>query len=330
MKSAVVLLNYNGVTWLERFLPNVLQHSSNSQVYVIDNGSSDESMLFLQRFPEVKVISLDKNYGYAGGYNRGLKYVQEDIAVLLNTDIEVTSGWLEPLVSFLEQHSSYAACQPKILSYHVRHQFEYAGAAGGMLDKYGIPFCRGRIFSTIEEDKGQYDSITDIFWASGAAFCVRLSDFWAVGGFDELFEAHQEEIDLCWRLQLQGKKIAYIPQSVVYHVGGGTLAYTSPRKVYLNIRNNRLMLWKNLPDATRKKVFFTRFLFDVLFFFMYLLQLKLTHAVYVLKGMRDFYRLRTKYNIIRPAFLPATIYPKSIIWLYVVRQKKFFSQLPHS
>jgi len=328
MNAGIVLLNYNGVKWLQQFLHQVVEYAGGAKVYVIDNGSTDESLVFLQNFPTVEVISLDKNYGYAGGYNRGLQYVKEEIAVLLNTDIEVTEGWLNPLVDFLQKHPSYAACQPKILSYHFRNQFEYAGAAGGMLDKYGIPFCRGRIFSTIEVDKGQYEQIVDIFWASGAALCIRLSDFWSVGGFDDFFIAHQEEIDLCWRLQLQGKKIAYVPQSVIYHVGGGTLAYNSPRKVYLNIRNNRLMLWKNLPPAHRKKVFFIRFIIDLFISLTYALQFKLTHAYQVLKAMNDARRYRKNYHLHPPAKLPPMIYLKSILWWYFVKGKKYFFQLP--
>jgi len=328
MNVAVVLLNYNGRKWLELFLQKVIDRSAGASIYVIDNGSSDESLTYLNHFPHVKVVALDKNYGYAGGYNRGLKYVHEDIAVLLNTDIEPAEGWLNPLVDFLQQNSAYAACQPKILSYHHPNYFEYAGAAGGMLDLYGIPFCRGRIFSTVEEDRGQYDEVTDIFWASGAALCIRLADFFAAGGFDDNFIAHQEEIDLCWRLQRMGKKIAYVPQSVIYHVGGGTLAYDSPRKIYLNIRNNRLMLWKNLPSSYRKKVFRVRLFLDYMIFFQYLLQGKFSHAWQVLKALRDAFTERKKYSVVSGESLPEMIFKKSIVWWYFVKRKKFYSQLP--
>lgn len=328
MQTAVVLLNYNGINWLKKFLRTVIDRSEYASIYVIDNGSQDESLSYLHNFSKIKIIQLDKNYGYAGGYNRGLKVVKEEIAVLLNTDIEPAENWIQPLLNFMENHPEYAACQPKILSYARKNFFEYAGAAGGILDRYGIPFCRGRIFSTIEEDNGQYDQYVDIFWASGAALCVRLKDFFDIGGFDERFVAHQEEIDLCWRFWLQGKKVGFVPDSVVYHVGGGTLSYDSPKKVYLNIRNNLLMLHKNLPLKERKKIFFYRWWIDLIIFFMYVFQGKLTHAWQVLKARIDAGKMKTtlaKETI--PEHYPDVIYIRSVLWQYFVRRKKFFSQL---
>ncbi|MGZ5273180.1 MAG: glycosyltransferase family 2 protein [Kaistella sp.] len=250
MKLAIAILNWNGKTWLEKFLPNIITHAENASVYVIDNASTDDSVDFLKRnFPEVTIIQNRKNNGFAGGYNEGLKQIDADIFCLLNSDVEVTENWLNPVLNLFENNANIAAIQPKILDYNRKNFFEFAGAAGGFIDNLGYPYCRGRIFENIEEDKGQYDDETEIFWASGCCLFIRSIDFWEQNGFDERFFAHQEEIDLCWRLKNAGKKIYYTGESTVYHVGGGTLNKQSPQKTFLNMRNNLSMLVKNLPFA---------------------------------------------------------------------------------
>ena len=248
MKLAIAILSWNGKHWLEKFLPNVIQYSQNADVYVIDNGSTDDTLEFLKtKFPEVKIVINDKNYGFAGGYNEGLKHIEADIYCLLNSDVEVTENWTLPILELFKSDEKIAAIQPKILSYNNRNFFEFAGAAGGMIDNLCYPYCRGRVFDECEEDKGQYNDETEIFWASGCAMFVRSKDYWEQGGLDERFFAHQEEIDLCWRLKNAGKKIFYTYKSTVYHVGGGTLSKQNPQKTYLNFRNNLSMMLKNLP-----------------------------------------------------------------------------------
>lgn len=250
MNLAIAILNWNGKTWLEKFLPSVILHSENAFVYVIDNASTDDSVDFLkQNFPEVTIIQNQKNNGFAGGYNEGLRQIEADVFCLLNSDVEVTQNWLNPVLNLFENDTNIAAIQPKILDYNRRDFFEFAGAGGGLIDNLGYPYCRGRIFENIEEDKGQYDDETEIFWASGCCLFIRSIDFWEQNGFDERFFAHQEEIDLCWRLKNAGKKIFYTGKSTVYHVGGGTLNKQSPQKTFLNMRNNLSMLVKNLPFA---------------------------------------------------------------------------------
>lgn len=253
-KVAVVILNWNGQKYLEQFLPSVTATTySDVAIIVADNNSADNSVTFLkEHYPQVHIIQLDQNYGFAKGYNEALKQVQADYYVLLNSDVEVTPGWLEPMVRLLEEDKNIAACQPKILSWHNKTMFEYAGAAGGWIDKYGYPFAKGRVFDICEEDKGQYDKTEPVFWASGAALFIRSTVFQQVKGFDEYFFAHQEEIDLCWRIQLNGFSVYACPASIVYHVGGGTLPKGNSLKTKLNFRNNRIMLSKNLP--LRKKI----------------------------------------------------------------------------
>ncbi|MFT4771547.1 MAG: GT2 family glycosyltransferase [Cryomorphaceae bacterium] len=247
MKTAIVILNYNGEAHLRRFLPSVVEHNPKDvDVIVADNGSTDDSITFLQsEFPDVRLIQLPQNYGFAGGYNEALKQVTADIYVLLNSDVEVTQGWLEPLLAEMESRPAVTACQPKIRAIENRKHFEYAGASGGFLDKNGYPFCRGRLFDHTERDIGQHDDQREIFWASGACLLIRSSSFHEVDGFDSTLFAHMEEIDLCWRLKNQGHHIYCFPQSVVYHLGGGTLAATNPRKTYLNFRNNLSIIVKN-------------------------------------------------------------------------------------
>lgn len=245
---AIAILNWNGQSWLEKFLPTVIQHSPNTDVYVIDNASTDQSVDYLlAHFPSVKVIINKENTGFAGGYNNGLQHIDAEIYCLLNSDVEVTENWISPVVKLFEKDPDIAAIQPKILDYHRKNFFEFAGAAGGMIDNLGYPYCRGRIFENLEEDKGQYNDETEILWASGCSLFIRRKDFWEQNGFDERFFAHQEEIDLCWRLKNTGKKIYYTGESTVYHVGGGTLSRQSPQKTYLNFRNNLSMMLKNLP-----------------------------------------------------------------------------------
>ena len=248
IKTAVVLLNWNGKHWLEKFLPNVIQHSNDAEVIIADNNSSDDSIKFLEEnYPNIRIIQNDGNFGYAKGYNLALKQVDAQYFILLNSDIEVAKDWVSPIISLMDSDKKISACQPKILNYNNRNEFEYAGASGGYIDKFGYPFCRGRIFDDLEEDKGQYNDATEVFWATGACLFVRASHFWEAGGLDEDFFAHQEEIDLCWRLKNKGYKIMVEPKSVVYHVGGGTLNVGSPFKTHLNFRNNLYMMFKNLP-----------------------------------------------------------------------------------
>ncbi|WP_292008238.1 glycosyltransferase family 2 protein [Chryseobacterium sp.] len=247
-KLAIVILNWNGKKWLEKFLPSVIQFSKEATIYIVDNSSTDDSIQYIQsNFPSVRIIKNDQNYGFAGGYNEGLKKIDAEYYCLLNSDVEVTENWIQPVIDLFEKDSHIATIQPKILSYSNKNHFEFAGAAGGLIDNLGYPYCRGRIFDDVEEDKGQYDDETEIFWASGCCFFIRSKDFWEQNGFDERFFAHQEEIDLCWRLKNNNRKVYYTGKSKIYHVGGGTLNKQNPQKTYLNIRNNLSMMLKNLP-----------------------------------------------------------------------------------
>lgn len=262
-KVAIVILNWNGEQMLRKFLPSVIGNSSQAQVYVADNASADGSLAMLEeQFPQVRRIILDRNWGFAEGYNKALAEVESEYYVLLNSDVETPSRWLEPLVDFMDSHKDVAACQPKLLSEAERDSFEYAGASGGFIDRYGYPFCRGRVFDVVEKDNGQYDDVCDIFWATGACLMIRSEDYWKVGGLDGRFFAHNEEIDLCWRLHLMGRRICCIPESSVYHVGGGTLPKGSSRKTYLNFRNNLTMLYKNLPEEELRKAMIVRWFLD--------------------------------------------------------------------
>ena len=290
MHTAVVILNWNGRQHLEQFLPSVVEHTpSEVDIVVADNGSTDDSVAFLRReYPRIKLVLLDKNYGFADGYNRALAQVDAECFVLLNSDVEVTAGWLKPLVAKLANDSQVAVVAPKLLSYVDRQNFEYAGAAGGFIDYLGYPFCRGRILSTIEQDSGQYDAAREVFWASGAAFCCRADVFRTLGGFDADFFAHMEEIDLCWRMQLRGYKIMVEPRSVVYHLGGGTLPNESPRKLYLNYRNNLAMLFKCAPTLQRVVVAVMRPVADIFSVALYLLKRQPELAKATIKAYRDF------------------------------------------
>ena len=248
IKTAVIILNWNGKAWLEKFLPTLEEYSQEATIFVADNASTDDSVDYVKiNFPTVKIIVNAINGGYAKGYNDVLKQINAEYFVLINSDIEVTAGWLSPIISLMDSDKQIASCQPKILNYNSKTKFEYAGASGGFIDNLGYPFCRGRIFDDLEQDKGQYNDAVEVFWATGACFFVRSNHFWELGGLDEDFFAHQEEIDLCWRLKNKGYKIMVQPKSVVYHVGGGTLNASSPFKTHLNFRNNLFMLFKNLP-----------------------------------------------------------------------------------
>ncbi len=302
---AIVILNWNGKNWLEKFLPGVMRHSENTNIYVIDNFSDDQSVDFLKsEFPAVKIVLNDKNYGFAGGYNEGLKKIDAEYYCLLNSDVEVTQNWIEPVLNLFRKDPQIAAVQPKILSYNNKNYFEFAGAGGGLIDNLGYPYCRGRIFDDVEEDTGQYDDEAEIFWASGCCFFIRSEDYWEHKGFDERFFAHQEEIDLCWRLQNSGKKIYYTGQSKVYHVGGGTLNKQSPHKTFLNIRNNLSMMLKNLPFPALVWVLFSRMILDGIASLYFAYKYGFSHLGAVFRGHIGFYsqlpqtlKLREKYQI---------------------------------
>lgn len=300
-KLSVIILNWNGAKLLREFLPSVVDNTRGPEVEVIvaDNGSTDDSLKVLyEEFPNVKLIAFDENYGFSGGYNRAIKEVDSEFVVLLNSDVETPSGWWQPLLSFMESHPEVGACQPKIRSYLQKEKFEYAGAAGGLLDKYGYPYCRGRIFDRVEYDLSQYDTgPVDIAWASGAALMVRRDAYLEAGGLDELFFAHMEEIDLCCRMHNLGYRVCIVPESIVYHLGGATLQQGNPKKTYLNFRNNLLLLHKNLPEKKGKKVLFKRRLMDTLAFGMFVLKLDFANAKAVLKAHNDFRKMREKYVV---------------------------------
>ena len=290
MNLAIAILNWNGKNWLEKFLPNVILHSENSDVYVIDNASTDDSVVFLKlNFPQVKIIQNTENQGFAGGYNEGLKKIDAEIYCLLNSDVEVTENWLNPVLDLFQKNLKIAAVQPKILDYNRRNFFEFAGAAGGFIDNLGYPYCRGRVFENIEEDKGQFDDETEIFWASGCCLFIRSEDFWKQNGFDARFFAHQEEIDLCWRLKNDGKKIFYTGKSTVYHVGGGTLNKQSAQKTFLNMRNNLSMLVKNLPFSVVFWIILSRLILDGAAALYFAFKNGLPHLWAVLRAHFSFY-----------------------------------------
>lgn len=299
-RLSVIILNWNGEKLLKEFLPSVVANTRGDEVEVIvaDNGSSDSSLEVLKDcFPEVRVIALDKNYGFAGGYNRVVSMIDSEFVTLLNSDVETPEGWWQPILEFMEDNPDVGACQPKILSYKDKTMFEYAGAAGGLLDSLGYPFCRGRLFDSMENDEGQYDSSpADVAWASGAALTVRKAAWDQVGGLDERFFAHMEEIDLCCRMLNAGWRVCVVPQSKVYHLGGASLAQGNPKKTYLNFRNNLLLLHKNLPRRRGRKVLFLRRLMDTLAFFMFLAKFDLPNAHAIIRAHRDFKLMRKFYT----------------------------------
>lgn len=298
-KLSVIILNWNGEKLLREFLPSVVANTIGPEVEVIvaDNGSTDNSLkVMCEEFPNVKILAFDENLGFSGGYNRAIAEIESEFVVLLNSDVETPQGWWQPLLEFMTTHPEVGACQPKILSYKRKEMFEYAGAAGGLLDKFGYPYCRGRLFDKIEYDMHQYDTgPEDIAWASGAALMVRRAVYIEAGGLDELFFAHMEEIDLCCRIHNLGYRVCVVPSSHVYHLGGASLAQGNPQKTYLNFRNNLLLLHKNLPKSKRKKVLFKRRLMDTLAFFMFLAKFDLKNAKAVLKAHSDFRKMKKKY-----------------------------------
>lgn len=329
MKIAVVILNWNGRRLLEQFLPSVVKHSQDADVYVADNASTDDSVLFVERdYPEIGIIRNDENAGYAKGYNTALKQIDADVYCLLNSDVEVTHGWLEPISEHFKKESNTVIIQPKILDHKQRDTFEYAGAAGGFIDKFGYPYCRGRIFNSLEKDHGQYDDCASIFWASGACLFVRKDIFKQLGGFDESFFAHMEEIDLCWRAKNLGHEIKYVGASTVYHVGGATLKNTSPKKTYLNFRNSLATLTKNSAGVVLPKIL-VRLLLDGIAGLMFILQLKPIHTVAIVRAHLSYYYRLSKYIEQRdqPSKLRKYWHSKSIVWSHFVNRKKNFNGL---
>lgn len=334
-QTAAVILNYNGAGMLRRFLPSVIKYSPEASIYVADNGSSDESCdVVRNEFPAVKLMVLDHNYGFAEGYNRALAQVDEEYAVLLNSDVEVTRGWLSPMTQFLDSNPEVAACQPKLLSFKQKDFFEYAGAAGGFIDKWGYTFCRGRIFNTVERDSGQYDDTTDVFWATGAALMIRNEVYKNNGGLDGRFFAHMEEIDLCWRLRSRGYRIACVPQSHVYHVGGATLKKENPQKTYLNFRNNLLMIYKNAPDCQLKKIMLFRKVFDNVAALKFLASGDYAAFKAVRKARRDFKAMRSGYDKARAENMKLAVTTRipevlksSILYKYYLGFKHTYSSL---
>ncbi len=337
-KVAIVILNWNGQAMLEKYMPSVLQYSKDeATVYVADNASTDQSMEMLrQHFPGVKLIQLEKNWGFAEGYNKALKQVDAEYYLLLNSDIEVTHHWLTPMTEYLDNHPDVAACQPKLLSIFDKDRFEYAGASGGYLDHFGYPFCRGRIFETVEEDNGQYDYATDILWATGAALMIRSQDYWEAGGLDGRFFAHNEEIDLCWRLRIRGRRIVCLPESYVYHVGGGTLPKGNPMKTFLNFRNNLTMLYKCLPEENLKSVMRWRWWLDYLAAWeMLILKRNVGDFRAVCRARRAFKRWRKDFEADRKEIQASRVTKEiperrafSLLWQYYVKGRKTFAQLP--
>ncbi len=336
-KIAVVILNWNGCEMLRSFLPSVVRFSEADgvSVYVADNGSTDYSMEMLRsEFPSVRLIRLDKNHGFAEGYNLALEQVSAEYVVLLNSDVEVTEQWLMPLAAYMDAHPDVAACQPKIRSWRQREKFEYAGAAGGFIDRYGYPYCRGRIMGVVEEDRAQYEDALSIFWATGAALFIRQDDYRMAGGLDGRFFAHMEEIDLCWRLRARGRGVVCVPRSVVYHVGGGTLKKESPHKTFLNFRNNLVMLYKNLPQDELKHVMRVRAVLDGVAACSFLLKGQVANALAVLRARRAYHSLRSSFEEARKENLAKTIVPvipertkSSILAQFYLCGRRYFSQL---
>lgn len=336
-KVAIVILNWNGAKLLEEFLPSVIEHSPSdmSEIVVADNGSTDNSLAVLrEKFPSVRTIPLDRNYGFAEGYNKAIHEIDNEYVVLLNSDVEVTPGWLDAPLSALEADPAIAAAQPKILSWHNRDYFEYAGAAGGYMDIYGYPYCRGRVLHVVEKDHGQYDTTADILWATGACLFVRTDIYKEVGGLDAEFFAHQEEVDMCWRLRSRGYRLVCTPQSVVYHVGGATLKAESPRKTFLNFRNNLLMIYKNLPERDLKRVMRARFFLDYIAAAKFLLCGHARNAKAVYDARKTFHRMRPEYAARRKENLALTtladipeLMRRSLILSFYLKGKKTFTQL---
>jgi GT2 family glycosyltransferase len=337
MKAAVVILNWNGETFLSKFLPVLIKYTQipDVEIVVADNASTDGSLELLGRdFPQIRTIVLDRNYGFAGGYNKALRQIEAEYYILLNSDVEVTENWLHLLLQFMDENRDVAACQPKIRSYYKREFFEHAGAAGGFIDFLAYPFCRGRVFGEVEEDKGQYDDIANIFWATGACLLIRAELFHKVGGLDDEFFAHMEEIDLCWRLNARGYRIVCYPQSVVYHVGGGTLDSEHPYKTYLNFRNNLLMIYKNVPQKILNEILFWRKVLDYVAAIQFFITGKSENARSIFKARKDFEQMaplfeeKRKENILYATRSECTgMYDRSIIKQFYFNRNKTFKKL---
>lgn len=329
-RTAVVILNYNGEQLLQQFLPSVIQHSTEATIIVADNNSTDSSIEVMRKmFPQITLILLDNNYGYCGGYNRVLKDIDADYCILLNSDVEVTAGWLAPMIDLMDRDPSVAAVQPKVLSYHHKNKFEYAGAGGGFIDVLGYPFCRGRIFNDIEEDRGQYNDIKEVFWATGACFMVRTSMFRKFEGLDEDFFAHMEEIDLCWKFQRTSARVMYCGQSTVYHLGAGTLGYAKPQKTYLNFRNGLSLLLKHLNSSELWYKLPIRFILDWIAALQFLVKgqggnfnaILRAHYNFITELNRDL-RKRRMLRRYFPSYSKAHIYPGSVVWDHFIRHRK--------
>ena len=337
-KVAIVILNWNGARMLEQYLPSVMRYSrEEAAVYVADNASTDDSLQLLKsRFPEVRLITLERNWGFAEGYNRAFAQIEAEFYLLLNSDVEVTHHWLTPLIQILDAHPDIAACQPKLLSVFNRTSFEYAGASGGFIDRYGYPFCRGRIFETVEKDNGQYDNVADVLWATGAALLIRARDYNKVGGLDGRFFAHNEEIDLCWRLRILGRRIVCVPDSQVFHVGGGTLPKVNPMKTFYNFRNNLTMLYKCLPDNELHHVMRMRWFLDYLAAWEMLIRKRNWgdfRAVY--KARKAFLRWKHDFDKDREKIQKGRVIKEipeqrsfMLLWQYYAKGRRRFSDLP--
>ena len=329
---SVVILNWNGSAMLQRFLPSVIRYSEEAEIIVADNGSTDHSIDILrEKFPSVRILPFRENYGFAEGYNRAIQQIETPYVLLLNDDVEVTPHWLQPLLAFMNHHPEVAACQPKILSETQRELFEYAGACGGFIDHLGYPYCRGRIFNHVEKDRGQYDQVCPIFWATGAALLVRTDVYRKEGGLDKRFFAHMEEIDFCWRLRSRNYGIYCIPQSTVYHVGGGTLPKSHPRKTFLNFRNNLLMLYKNLPEERLNFALRIRYLLDLIAALKMLLSGQVKESMAVVKALRTFFKIRHDFDREREENLrkqqlkdiPEMRNESLLVAFYLKKKKKF-------
>ncbi len=331
MKVAVVILNYNGKKFLEKFLPKVLQNTQGGEIIIADNASTDDSISFLtSNYSNLRVISLKTNKGYAGGYNEALKHIEADWFVLMNSDIEPLANWLDHLITYIKENPRVKAAQPFILKESNPKEFEYAGAAGGIIDFLGYPFCRGRIFDNCEEDKGQYASSNNLHWATGACLAVERKTFLELGGFDEYLFAHQEEIDLCCRIRKAGNQIAAIENSKVLHVGGGTLKAESPQKTFLNFRNNLILIYKNFQGNNRFLVLFVRLFLDGIAGIKFLAELKFAHITAIIKAHFGFYNYLLFYSNKNKAknSMAISFYNRSIIWQFFIRKIKKFSDLP--
>jgi GT2 family glycosyltransferase len=334
-KVAIVILNYNGQPLLEKFIPNVIRYSTGYPIFVADNGSTDDSVTFLQNyFPQVTVIRLEKNEGFCKGYNLALQQVDAQYYVLLNSDVEVTPDWVEPMVRLMEENPRAGAVQPKIKSFYQQSHFEHAGAAGGWIDKWGYPFCRGRLFEVLEPDSGQYNDTVEIFWATGACMLVRASLYQELDGLDNDFFAHMEEIDLCWRIQHAGSQVYYCGESEVYHVGGGTLPKSNPRKTFFNFRNGLILLYKNLPERNFYQTLFIRLVLDGIAGIKFFLEGNRADCWAVIKAHFDFYRTlptwkaKRKSNMARIKSVEIQgWYAKSVVYEHFVKGNKTFNDL---